>query len=76
MSLSGRPKVVRYPDGKTNSDAWWYESRYGIEVVHDVRDSAGQHIRFDGLRIGWTALLDAAQRSCRREEIIRRKVKR
>ena len=57
-----KPKQIRKRDG-CYGDAWWYEDPKGIEVLHQVVDDNGKHLRTEMMVIPWSAVLRAAKRS-------------
>ena len=66
MRTSYRPKKaipIAHPQTK---DGWWYEHKFGIDVMVQPRE--GNAV---GVRIYWRDLLRAAQRSSKGEVIVR-----
>jgi len=54
--LSGKPKII-----KGNPNAWWYEEKKGIEILHEIVTRDG-YIRTDHLVIPWNQIRAALQR--------------
>lgn len=64
-----QPKKAK-PVGADTARGWWYEDDHGIDVLASTYDG-----KITSVRIGWAALLRAAQRSSGREVIVKLKAR-
>lgn len=59
---SGRPQGIPKRNVGQCAQAWYYESRRGVEVYHQQRDAKGVLVSASIVRIPWRKLMKSAAR--------------
>ncbi len=63
MSDKRKRRALRSEPQNVDCDTWYYEERWGLLVVHQVRDGGGQYIKTDKMRLPWKMIQASVERN-------------